>query len=114
MNNGYGQMAVGSGSPLQTFSGDTMLSPQVAKTPPMNVSLGFLAENLERLTQALQLLQGKLEPVLYAEPPMNKTGAVDAHAPRASSDLGAAINRHADHVTVLTELVNSMTRRCEL
>ena len=118
---GYGPNDCGGGK-LMTARGDTFsgahLQPTQKATPAMGVSIQMLAQNIERLAMAVQNLQNKLEPVLYAEPPSQTTTTgmrgVEARAPRASSSLGDKINSFADQIETIGDLVNGMTRRCEL
>ena len=124
MSNGYGQgdfqpdklmtasEAHSRGVPVLGAAG-AMNSPK--QTPAMDSSMRTLGQNIERLAQAIQVLSGKIEPVLYSEPPSpHTTAAVETRAPRASSNLGASINSYADQIESLTDRVNSLTRRCEL
>lgn len=121
MHNGYGQ-AGGSGD----LASDKLMTARemerlgAANTPKqipaMDVAVRNLGMNIERLLQAVTNLQAKLEPVLYPEPPQPAStgGGIEARAPRASSGLGCSINNFADQIELLTERVNSTTRRCEL
>lgn len=87
------------------------------QAPPMDVSMRTLGQNIERLQQAVHVLQGKLEPVLYPEPPSPATPAAranDASSRRASSGLGSSINNFSDQVEGIAERVSSLIRRCEL
>jgi glycogen synthase len=117
MQNGYGQGDVWSSKTATEVGGlaGTMLNAPQPKSPPMGVSLQQLGQNIERLQQAIQLLQAKLEPVLYSEPP-SPAGAqgVETRGMRASSNLGSSINSYADQIEAITDRVNGMVRRCEL
>lgn len=117
MQNGYGQdfgpkqMGVGDGS--GAVAGAMLNAPK--SVPPMDVSMRNLGMNIERLAQAVQVLHGKLDPVLYPEPPSpNVNQAVETRGPRASSNLGNAVNGFADQIEAITDRVNSIIRRCEL
>lgn len=101
---------------LGGMNGGTSTAP-MKQTPAMGVSIQQLGRNIEALAMALQNLQNKLEPVLYAEPPsQTSTGmqGVEVRGPRASSTLGEKINSFSDQIETLGDLVNGMTRRCEL
>lgn len=118
MSNGYGRDVQSDKfmTPKEINSLGGIGSTNVPKSvPPMDVSLRALGQNIERLQVAIQSLHGKLDPVLYPEPPTPvATQAVEGRGPRASSALGSTINQFADQIENITDRVSQMIRRCEL
>lgn len=119
MANGYGQVDGPSkaASDIQERTLNQLGAMQAKSSPPMDVSMRGLGQSIERLAMVVQTLAGKLEPVMYPEPPSPTTTgvqAVDTRGPRASSNLGSTVNSFADQIDGLTDRVNSMIRRCEL
>lgn len=84
---------------------------------PMLATVNRLREQMLDLERAVSILQEKITPVLYAEPPSIQQADRD-NVPKAemlaSCDLGSSINAISTAIELVTARLNAMIRRCEL